>query len=483
MQLRIHLSLLFLLAGMTALAATGKWHSVALDADVTYNTADASKAFKDASGKYATIVYLENLGFEKVGQNTNAEDVAWLLSQGYRVIELDYGRSAKAVSPTLNLDIQAINSALQSGTFCAMSNCSAHRSYVLMEGYRIKRDVPYYLDDPTVYNYPDAYAASKGDSLYMDIVYPANPRVPVATLLTFSYANSHSTNKHGRMYLPYTFGQFKDSFVEGVPAIGMAWAVADHPKYCDWGQGKYKGGANKSLGSIEVNPDAVRKVKAAIRTLRGVGKGLGLGQNVAVTGFSRGSTAASLAVGDKYVADFEANERGGYSDESSSIQAAVLGPGVFDYAQMPTTSREYTNTKGWVTANPSAGWDVQSAINLIQTKASAPTLFYYNDDDEAYYATQSSAMQKKLKEVGVDYELIKNHGKGHSVPQKVEDLAKMYDFLLKYAVGQESGLPFATTAFETHATSPRFNLYGKKIADRQTNKDLFVCEGKIHVVQ
>ena len=41
------------------------------------------------------------------------------------------------------------------------------------------------------------------------------------------------------------------------------WAVCDHPKYCDWGQGKYTGGGNKSLGAIEVNPDAAIQ---AIRT-------------------------------------------------------------------------------------------------------------------------------------------------------------------------------------------------------------------------
>jgi hypothetical protein len=137
-----------------------------------------------------------------------------------------------------------------------------------MEGYRISRDISYYRDDPTVYNYPDAYKTTAGDSLYLDLVYPANPSKPVPVLVTFSYSNSFATasngkltdaNKHKRMYLPYFWGAFNDSFVEGASAVGFAWAVCDHPKYCDWGQGKFTGGGNKSLGAIEVNPDAARK--------------------------------------------------------------------------------------------------------------------------------------------------------------------------------------------------------------------------------
>ena len=161
-------------------AGSGTWTSPATGSELNYVTSVANGASaNDQNGAPMTIVYLENLGFPKIGQNTNAEDVAWLRNEGWQVIEIDYAGHAKAVSPNLNQDIIAINSALQGGTFCGCT-CSNYRSYILMEGYRIRRDVAYYWDDPTVYNYPDVYKDSQGDSLYLDLVFPANASATAA---------------------------------------------------------------------------------------------------------------------------------------------------------------------------------------------------------------------------------------------------------------------------------------------------------------
>ena len=157
--------------------------------------------------------------------------------------------------------------------------------------------------------------------------------------------------------------------------------MCDHPKYCDWGQGKYTGGANKSLGAIEVNPDASRKVKTAIRTVRGVGRTHGLNGKVAVTGFSRGSTAAALAVGDGQEDAFEDASRGRFGEESSAIQCAVLGPGMFDYGQALSSSTEYSRMDAYIKATAGSSWSQQGALTTIQSSASAPTLFYHNTDD------------------------------------------------------------------------------------------------------
>lgn len=437
--MRTLISLSFLMISCVVMAANGTWSSNATGTSLNYTTSTASGTqAKDYSGKPMTVVYLENLGFQKIGQNSNAEDVAWLRGQGYQVIELDYAQNEKAVSPNLNQDIIAINNALNSGSFCGCTT-SADRSYILMEGYRIDRDIAYYWDDPTIYNWPDA--AVKGDSLYMDLVYPANPSVDVPTLVTFSYSNScgKDGNRHKRMFLGYTWSLFKDSFVEGASAIGMAWAICDHPKYCEWGNGKYTGGANKSLSSIEVNPDAARKVKSAIRTVRGLGKQHGLNGQVAVTGFSRGSTAASLAVGDKKVPEWEDASRGRFPEENSNIQCAVLGPGMFDYEHAKQDSREYTNMDAYVKVNPSNGWAMQGALYTIETNASAPVLFFHNLDDyysngseEGLYAKQAEYMKAKLDAVGVYNETMNGYGTGHAVPQDAASLKKMYDFLQKY---------------------------------------------------
>ena len=192
---RLLISTIFslLLSVNAAMAATGKWNSQVTGTSIAYTTSTATATpATDQSGKPMTVVYLENLGFQKIGQVSNADNVAWLRQQGYQVIELDYAHSDKAVSPALNQDIIAINSSLEGGKFCGQ-NCSSSRSYILMEGYRISRDISYYHDDPTVYNYPDTYKTTTGDSLYLDLVYPASPTSPVPVLVTFSYSNSFAT--------------------------------------------------------------------------------------------------------------------------------------------------------------------------------------------------------------------------------------------------------------------------------------------------
>ena len=475
------------------LAATGTWQSTATGGPITYTTSAATgTAAKGNDGKPMTIVYLENLNIPKNGRNSNADDVAWLRSQGYQVIELDYAHHEKAVSPQLNSDIIAINSSLQNGKFCGC-DCSPYRSYILMEGYRIRRDLQYYQDDPKIYNYPDGYKNSNGDWLCFDLVYPANPSTTVPVLVTFSYSNSYATysggkltdaNKHKRMYLPYFWGAYKDSFVEGVSALGFAWAVCDHPKYCDWGQGKYNGGANKSLGSIEVNPDAARKVKSAIRAVRAYGMDLGLNGNVAVTGFSRGATAASLAVGDGTFYEYEDDERGVYGSFDSSVQCAILGPGMFDYEHALGSSTEYQNMRYYINNIGTDFWPMQGALATILSSGSAPTLFYYNLDDyykdgypEGRYCVQAELMKERLDEVGTPTAVICGFSSGHAVPQETNDLQCMYDFLLRNVPAPVvDGIEDCVTPQKKSSAAATYNLMGIKVGPNY--KGLVIQNGR-----
>jgi hypothetical protein len=490
------LSTLFLWsAASIVLAGNGQWNSLVTGTAINYSTSTSiGTAATDQNGKPMTIVYLENLGFQKIGQNSLADDVTWMREQGYQVIELDYGKSEKAISPALNQDIIEINSRLQEGQFCGC-DCSPYRSYILMEGYRICRDISYYLDDPQVYHFPDVYDDSPGDSLYLDLVYPANPSRRVPVLVTFSYSNSFATvkngklsdaNKHKRMYLPYTWGAFKDSFVEGASAVGFAWAICDHPKYCDWGQGKYAGGANKSLGAIEVNPDAARKVKSAIRTIRGIGKSLGLDGDVAVTGFSRGSTAAALAVGDGWIDDYEDSSRGRFGEESSRVQCALLGPGMFDYQQALSSSNEYSRTKAFVSAT-GISWNQQGALATIQGSASAPTLFFHNTDDfysdknkdpQGLYATQAKLMKDRLDALGVVTGTLTDYSSGHAVPQAEGDLQQMYDFLLRH-VSATTGITEVRANKDETKDTFTYDLLGRKTV--ACHKGIVIKSGRAHL--
>ena len=417
-------------------AATGTWSSSATGGTINYTVTEASSPAKDYSGAYMTVVYLENLNFKKLGGNTNATDVSWLLSKGYRVIELNYAKHANAISPNINMDIIAINTAINSGSFCGLTTCSKYRSYVLFEGYRIARDVPYFVEDPTVYN----YSTTTTDSLRMDIVYPANTSATVPAIISFSYCNSYSgdANVNQRLNLGNTLAGFKDSFLEGAPANGMAWAICDHPKFCPWGNGKPTGSTvNKVYTSFETNPDAARKVKSAIRTLRAKGAYMGMSGKIGVFGFSRGSDAGSIAVGDRSVSDFE--NSGFNIGVSDDVQVAGLGSGVFDFTYIYNTTGDGDSnleTNCPVAWGPLASnydkWKLQGSYYLTQTVASAPVIFFYNTTDAVYYKNQIQHFQSHLDSLGVPTSVITDYATGHAVPQTTGPLSTLYNFFVKY---------------------------------------------------
>ncbi|MFV0366445.1 MAG: alpha/beta hydrolase family protein [Mangrovibacterium sp.] len=417
------------------------WKSTFNEELIACNISTSEHPLLDAEGKVMTVVYLSNLISENISTISNSKNVAWLLAQGYRVVEMDYKQHPQTTSPHINAEIIAINDSIAASNFAGLTDCSHYRSYVLFEGYRLKRDVPYYVDDPTVYNCPSEYTV--GDSLYMDIIYPEKPKHEVPMLLSFSYSNSSATfdketqqltnaNKHQRLKQSYTLAGFNDSFLEGAPARGMAWAIADHPKYCLWGKGKTADSPNDAYKSFQCNPDAVRKVKSAVRTLRAEGVHLGLSGAIGIYGFSRGSTAGSLAVGRKQVHEFE---DGFFLDVNDEVQAAALGSGVFNYTIIYDVSddgdKQLELRCPWVWGELSDNrkrWEQMGAEYLADDSLTAPVLFFYNSTDEAYYQRQIAHFKHKLDSLGVPTSTLIDYGTGHSVPQTPESLQVLYDF-------------------------------------------------------
>jgi len=440
------LSFVLLLISVSSWASSGKWISKISGGEITYKVTESFVPVKDFAGNFITVVYLEHLGFKKIGRNRNSKNVAWLLSQGYRVVELNYKKNIKAISPAINQDIIAINDAIAEGSFCGLSDCSKYQSYVLFEGYRIARNVSYFEDNPTVYNTPKEYII--GDMLHMDIVYPANTKVAVPVILSFSYSNSFATfdskkglltdaNKDQRLNLAYSLAGFNDSFLEGAPANGMAWAIADHPKYCSWVKGKPVNGANDAYKSYQTNPDAAQKVKSAIRTLRVLSDSLGLSGKIGIFGFSRGSTAGSMAIGDRSVPILEnAGFNIGISDD---VQAAALGPGVFDYTQIYNAVDDGDSNLEircpWVWGPLESNYDLWKTMGsdyLVESSATAPVLFFYNTDDDLYYQDQILHLKSKLDSFKISNSTLINYGAGHSIPQTSESLSKLYSFFNQY---------------------------------------------------
>lgn len=447
MNVRILCAFLALLVNtIGASGAEGTFRSYTTGGEINFKVSEPHKPLTDYKGNVLTIVYLENLPFKKLGGYSNAQNVKWFLEEGYRVIELDYARHAKAVSPGINADIIALNDSLAAHAIFGLKDCSDYQSYILFEGYRILRNVPYFKDNPKVYNYPDGYV--DGDWLNMDIVYPAKSAQKVPLVLSFSYSNSYATydkerkqltdaHKNYRLFLPYSLAGFNDSFLEGLPAVGMAWAIADHPKYCDWGKGKPENGKNDTYKSYQTNPDAAQKVKSAIRTVRAIGNKIGLSGKVGIYGFSRGSTAGSLAIGDRRVREFE--EAGLNRAANDAVQAAALGPGVFDYTQLYNVLNDGDGNLEtrcpWVWGpleENYAHWERMGAAYLVQSKATAPVLFFYNTDDDRYYQDQIAHLKSRLEALGIPVDTLMNYGKGHAVPQAPQDLSKLYSFFQHY---------------------------------------------------
>lgn len=171
--------------------------------------------------------------------------------------------------------------------------------------------------------------------------------------------------------------------------------------------------------------------------MRALGSGLGLSGKIGIYGFSRGSTAGSMAVGDRTVQNFE--NAGFNIDTSDDVQVAALGSGVFDYTQIFLDAESdvgnlRTNCPlGWgPLASNYEKWRTMGSYYLIETSSSAPILFFYNTSDALYYQHQIKHFKAKLDSLGVHTSTVINYGSGHAVPQTPDSLAKVYAFFNLY---------------------------------------------------
>ena len=374
----------------------------------------------------ALIVYLKNLSCERIGQESDASIIAYFTASGFRVVELDYTNHVNATAPFLNADVLKIRNEIGTGAFPGSGGLIAtkNKCYILCEGYRLLRNVPYYLNDPTVYSGPDVNA-----QLRMDIAYPSQPSRAVPIVLEYSTSNSYQGNEDDRMRNDFAFTGTTDTILEGAPAAGIAWAMADHPKYRAWGSPSLYSG-------FEVNPDTIKKVRSSVRVLREVGATVGLSGNIMIHGFSRGATAGSMAAGD--LAD-SAIDTAGYSTElSSRVQAVLLGSGIYDYSHSGgTTTGDPSGTQvdiysrfvtAWGATAPNlALWQSQGAVHYMATAATAPVFLSYNTDDAAWYVYQAQWLATNLVNLGVPHQVVTGTG-GHKVTTNATTLTAIYDF-------------------------------------------------------
>jgi predicted esterase len=426
-------AILFL--GLSAVAHAVPWTSAATGGSITATVTEPNPVVTTP----ALVVYLKGLTCERIGQEPDASILASFTASGYRVVELNYAGHANATAPFLNADVLKIRNEIGSATFPGSSgiNTKKNQCYILCEGYRLMRNVPYFLNDRTVYN----GAETTNAELRMDIAYPSQPSRGVPIVMEYSCSNSYFGNEDDRMNNAAAFTGTTDTILEGAPAAGIAWAMADQPKYRDWSQPKsngynFSGFETNSDKDFNINYDTSKKVRSSIRVLREVGATLGLSGNIAIHGFSRGASAGSLAVGDLRV---PAIDSVGYSTSlSGRAQAVLLGSGLYDYTHSGGTitgdpagkevdiySRFVT---AWgTTASNFALWQVQGAPYYMATAASAPVFLSYNTDDAAYYVYQAQLMETKLTSLGVPFQKVTGTG-AHKVTTTPSTLTSIYNF-------------------------------------------------------
>ena len=398
----------------------------------------------------ALIVYLKNLNCERVGQESDAAIIASFTTNGYRVVMLDYTNHVNARSPFLNADVLKIRNEIGATTFPGSIGlvASKNKCYILCEGYRLMRNVPYYLNDPTIYNGSDSNA-----NLRMDIAYPSQPSRAVPVVMEYSTSNSYQGNEDDRMNNGNAFTGTTDTILEGAPAAGIAWAMTDHPKYRAWGSPTLYSG-------FEVNPDTIKKVRSSVRVLREVGATLGLSGNIAIHGFSRGATAGSLAAGDLAVPTIDS---AGYSTAlSSRVQGVLLGSGIYDYSHAggtitgdPTGTQvdiynRFVTAWGQTAANLLV-WQSQGAPYYMATTSTAPVFLSYNTNDAAWYVYQAQRLATNLATLGVPHQVATGNS-GHKVTTNFTTLTDIYNFF-KAHTNAPPNKPGATVLsnFDTNA--------------------------------
>ena len=215
----------------------------------------------ETNEKTRIVLYVINTNTKRIGTEEDEPIISDLLDEGYVVVVLDYKNNAKSVSPDLDWSIQKIRTDIENGAYLNGASHEKYCTYVLPAGYRLQRSIKYWnfeengadgcLDyiveiwnsdfkkakggkkitypDGTVKKVSEVTANSIDDcvkpdgspidlNLYLDIVYPSNPKeeVPVMCLASSAETSVDSWSDPKRPHLT------------GFLFAGYAGVVYDH---------------------------------------------------------------------------------------------------------------------------------------------------------------------------------------------------------------------------------------------------------------
>jgi acetyl esterase/lipase len=188
-------------------------------------------------------------------------------------------------------------------------------------------------------------------------------------------------------------------------------------------------------------PQLVHRLKAAVRTLRATGQGLGLNGKIGAIGFSRGSNMAALLATTGGRADLEREDGRAHPDVSSRIQAAMIHGGRFDYTRLRADDPMLARfEKAWGTREANAErWASHGAAHYLTKGDDAPhdavpPMFLNTSDAESVeFRDQLAGFADRLKEANVPHVYTQDaDGRGHRVSTDPKTLSDVYAFFAKH---------------------------------------------------
>jgi hypothetical protein len=341
------------------------------------------------------ILYLKNLAAPRTGTEGDEAILRDFHTNGYLVVTLDFAHQPKARVPFINRDLGKLRDDLRAKKFLAPYPLDDAHIFIVPEGCRLKRDVLFHPDDKR--------------PLALDIIYPSQPKQPVGALIEFSCDNQ---NRMGNTSLSIC----SDTILDAEATEGFAVCMADHPV-----PPPYKG--------IDPMPDCAWKIKAAVRTLRAEGAGLGLNGKIAPIGFSRGSGMALMLVTTAGRPEFEGH--GENPGTNSAVQAAVVMSGRFTYLDLlPDDHMLPRYAAAWgARTNSLEVWRQAGALDYLQ-HAIVPLFLTINCSESPDALHQMTVLRQRLAELGNDeIFLLDPEPRGHKVTLVPEILEAMDRYL------------------------------------------------------
>jgi predicted esterase len=352
------------------------------------------------------VIYLKGLAEPRVGQVPDTTLIGELIKAGMGVLVVNYGGAANATTPLINTDLLELRHHVSRLAEPFLIN--PDRVYILPAGYRLARDIEFYRDDQKTYR--------------LDVRYPALDQTADTAKPPLIIQIPH--NNDARMNMN-SIVKYRDSLLEGLMTCGYAVAVVAHP-------------VAPPYSGIDAMPDAMYKLKSAVRTLRAQAPRFGYDPSkIGVLGFSRGSGMAGLLAATGTATDLEGD--GLHPEQSSAIQAVLCQAGRFDHRTLmedgfsPKKFDQYIAHFGHPVLNADR-WDAPSAVRWIT--ANAPPFFLIVGGDDSYRVPQMRKLHEALLAVGAEHPYIIEEGRSHQVTENPENIAAIRTFFDRILKGE-----------------------------------------------